>query len=114
MTGHRRARSLVRAHVITHGRIRPRHAGLDLVTLLIAANAPLTGLSPEQRRVMQLCHGGPLTVADIARYLGLPAVVVKILVSDLIDSGHLTRPAPAVLPDADLIKEVLDGLRARL
>lgn len=110
----RRLRSPVRSHVITRGRTSATHADLDHVTLLFAANAPLAGLGLDHRRVMTLCQGGPLTVADVAAHLSLPFAVVKILVSDLIDSGHLSRPAPVALPAPELLKEVLDGLRARL
>lgn len=110
----RRARSPVRSHVITHGRIRPTHEDLDRATLVFLTSAPRWGIGPDHRKVMDLCQDGPLTIADVADHLALPVAVVKILVSDLIDSGHLSRPAVVEPPAPELLKEVLDGLRSHL
>lgn len=115
---HRRERGLVRPYVVTDGRAHPTRNTLDLVTLVSAMNdRPLVGLSPEKRRVMELCRGGALSVAEVAGRLALAISVTKVLLSDLIDSGHIIARAPltrAVLPDAQLLQEVLDGLRSRL
>ncbi|MBT2490778.1 DUF742 domain-containing protein [Streptomyces sp. ISL-96] len=114
----RRERGLVRPYVVTDGRSRPTRNTLDLVTLVTAAaNRPLTGLSPEKRRVMELCRGGALSVAEVAGHLALAISVTKVLLSDLIDSGHITTRPPvprAQLPADQLLQEVLDGLRSRL
>ena len=43
--------------------------------------------------------------------------VTKVLLGDLVDSGHISTRAPiptAELPETQLLQEVLDGLRARL
>ncbi|TQM26551.1 DUF742 domain-containing protein [Nocardia bhagyanarayanae] len=113
MTRSRRDPDLVRAYVRTGGRSRPTRE-LDLVTLVVAALAPAPGASPDARRVMNLCSGrGVLSIAEIAAYLDLPPSVVKIVVSDLMDGGHLTTPTPAEnLPEIALLEEVLNGLRA--
>jgi hypothetical protein len=53
----------------------------------------------------------------VAGHLELPVSVTKILIADLMDSGHLVTRAPipaARLSDARILREVLDGLRARL
>ncbi len=57
-------------------------------------------------------HGG-LAVADIAAALQLPPSTIRILVSSLMDSGHLASPEAAVndQPEDDLLQKVLDGLR---
>jgi hypothetical protein len=85
---------------------------------VIAGRTQTTGLSPEKRRVMELCQGGALSVAEVAAHLALPASVTKVLLSDLVDSGHIvTRafaPEAADRPEDQLLREVLDGLRARL
>jgi hypothetical protein len=121
----------VRSYVVTDGRSHPTRNTLDLVTLLVAADdLPLTDLNPEKRRVMELCRPGVLCLAEVAGHLRLPVSVTKVLVADLMDSGHIvTRtPAPgdwappgrgeppsAARPyDARILREVLDGLRARL
>lgn len=109
---------LVRSYVVTEGRAHPTRNTLDLVTLLIAAgDLSSAGLGPEKRRVMELCRPGSLSLAEVAGRLQLPVSVTKVLVADLMDSGHIvTRaPIPAARPsDAGILQEVLDGLRARL
>ncbi|NJQ01573.1 DUF742 domain-containing protein [Streptomyces zingiberis] len=114
----RKERGLVRPYVVTDGRAHPTRNTLDLVTLVMAmTDRPLAGLSPEKRRLMDLCRGGALSVAEVAGHLDLAISVTKVLLSDLIDSGHITARAPvprAELPQAQLLQEVLDGLRARL
>jgi uncharacterized protein DUF742 len=115
---HRRERGLVRPYVVTDGRAHPTRNTLDLVTLVTAVdNRSPNGLSPEKRRVMELCRGGALSVAEVAGHLTLAISVTKVLLSDLIDSGHIMTRSPipkAQLPDAQLLQEVLDGLRSRL
>ncbi|GAB2908235.1 MULTISPECIES: DUF742 domain-containing protein [Streptomyces] len=122
---------LVRSYVVTDGRARPTRNTLDLITLLTAADdLPPTGLTPEKRRVTELCRHGALSLGEVAGHLGLPVSVTKVLVADLMDSGHITTRAPspgssypdeqgehpptARRFDAAILQEVLDGLRARL
>jgi hypothetical protein len=118
MTRRRHERALVRPHVVTGGRAHPTRNIFDLVTLMIVAyDEDLTDLSPEKRRVMELCGGGALSVAEIAGHLRLPVSVTKVLLSDLVDSGHITTRAgvPGIdVPDHRVLQEVLNGLRARL
>jgi predicted transcriptional regulator len=67
---------------------------------------------------MELCQGGALSVAEVAAHLALPVSVTKVLLSDLVDSGHVVTRASAAAETAQtedqLLKEVLNGLRARL
>lgn len=122
---------LVRSYVVTDGRSRPTRNTLDLITLLIAADdRPPTGLNPEKQRVMELCRPGALSLAEVAAHLRLPVSVTKVLVADLMDSGHIVTRTPspgfpdpthqgghppAARPfDVGILQEVLDGLRARL
>jgi hypothetical protein len=134
MTPRRNERALVRPHVVTGGRAHPSRNVFDLVTLVIAAGdppdragpaarpgtgPPLTGLSPEKVRIVELCRGGALSVVEISGHLGLPVGLTKVLLSDLVDSGHVSTragaAAAAVQPSqVSLLQEVLDGLRARL
>ncbi|WP_019930250.1 DUF742 domain-containing protein [Nocardia sp. BMG111209] len=104
---------LVRAYVRTGGRSRPTR-DIDLVTLVTAALDPAANATPDARRVMSVCdRRGALSIAEIAAYLDQPPSVVKIIASDLLDSGHLTIPTPVDnLPEAALLEEVLNGLRA--
>lgn len=114
---YRRQRALVRLHVVTGGRARPTRNIFDLVTLVMAARSDLTGLNPEKRRVLELCRGGALSVAEVAGHLSLPVSATKVLLSDLVDSGHIVTRVGGSDGGKDstrLLQEVLDGLRARL
>ncbi|GLY81208.1 DUF742 domain-containing protein [Actinoallomurus iriomotensis] len=117
MSPPRHDRALVRPHVVTGGRAHPTRNIFDLVTLVIASRTQVAGLSPEKRKVMELCQGGALSVAEVAAHLALPVSVTKVLLSDLVDSGHIVTRASAAEPaepSDHLLREVLDGLRARL
>lgn len=118
MTRRRNERALVRPHVVTGGRAHPTRNVFDLVTLVIATgDLPRTGLTPEKVRIVELCRGGALSVVEISGHLGLPIGITKVLLSDLVDGGHLTTRAGAPAaqqPKVRLLQEVLDGLRARL
>jgi hypothetical protein len=113
MSGPRRDPDMVRPYVRTAGRVRPRR-DVRVESVVIAANAPTNDLNGDTRLIMRLFAGerGGLAVADIAAALQLPPSTVRILVSALIDSGHLTIPvAVADQPELDLMRRVLDGLR---
>ncbi|PKW07635.1 Protein of unknown function [Streptomyces sp. 1222.5] len=114
MTGPRHDPDLIRPYVRTGGRNRPSR-DVRLETVVIAAPAPTGTLAPDARRVMRLFAGGRggLAVADIAAALELPPSTVRIIVSALMDSGHLSSPVPVQegRPGLDLLQEVLRGLR---
>lgn len=117
MSSRRREHRLIRPHVVTGGRAHPTRNTFDVVTLVTTARDQVAGLSPEKRRVMRLCQDGSLSVADLAARLELPISVTKVLLSDLIDSGHIATENPTPPPSRDelaLLQEVLNGLRARL
>jgi hypothetical protein len=109
---------LVRPYVITNGRGLADGDRFDLVTLVTAtAESPRTGpLDPEKRALVDLCQGGYLSVAEIAGHMALPIGIVKVLLSELVENGHLMTRAPippAQLTDIAILQEVLDGLQAR-
>ncbi|OKJ83695.1 hypothetical protein AMK32_17390 [Streptomyces sp. CB01883] len=105
---------MIRPYVRTGGRNRPSR-DVRLETVVIAASGPTGTLAPDARRVMRLFAGGRggLAVADIAAALELPPSTVRIIVSALMDSGHLSSPVPVQegRPGLDLLQEVLRGLR---
>ncbi|MFJ4918652.1 DUF742 domain-containing protein [Streptomyces sp. NPDC088725] len=110
--------ALVRPYVITNGRELVDDNKFSLITLVTAAaDAPRTAnLDPEKRRLLDLCAGGYLSVAEISGHSHLPVGVVKILLADLTEEGYLfTRsPIPAAkLVDRQILEEVLNGLQAR-
>ena len=112
----RDAGPVVRPYALTGGRTEPATGEiLDLIAIVVAARTgDLTGLSPEHRKILSLC-GQPVTVADVASDTGLPLGVVRVLLADLLVQGRLTvmrQQQAGERPSADLLEEVLHGLRA--
>ncbi|MCX4966062.1 DUF742 domain-containing protein [Streptomyces sp. NBC_00654] len=107
---------LIRPYTVINGRTRPS-ATLDLLSLIMATGSEPRGhLGPEHTEALALCRE-PMSVAEIAALLRLPAVVTKVLLCDLVDCGAVTAHAPAFhdLPtDRSLLEAVLDGLRRQL
>ncbi|MET9600487.1 MULTISPECIES: DUF742 domain-containing protein [unclassified Streptomyces] len=103
-----------RLYVITGGRSGPSTAvHLDLVTLVVAKGPPRPEMQPEQADILRMCQA-PLSVAEIAAYVGLPVSVVTVLVGDLMAAKRvrIRPPVPAAqLPDLALIEAVIDGLQ---
>lgn len=107
---------LIRPYTVSGGRTRPT-AELDLMSLVMATGAvSQMYLGPEHSEALGLCQG-PVSVAEIAGHLRLPAVVTKILLSDLMDTGAVTVRPPHNFDnpsDCSLLEAVLDGLRRQL
>lgn len=109
---------LIRPYTVSNGRTRPS-AHFDLLTMVMATGVrPDTDLGPDHDQVLVLCRG-PLSVAEVAAHVRLPAVVTKVLLSDLVDCGAVTTRAPvpveaAIPTDRSLLEAVLHGLHARL
>jgi hypothetical protein len=108
---------VVRPYTVTGGRSQPRTGDLDLLTYVEALYAPeadLIHLQPEHRTILAMAANA-VSVAEIAARVDLPLGVVRVLVGDLLqedlvvcyDSGATTRP-----PDENVLKAVIDGLRA--
>jgi len=114
-------RELVRTHVILGGRGVPRHDVFHDISIVRVADEALHRadtvlLAPEPRRVLTLCRFGGLSVAEIAAHLRLPITAVKVLLCDLLDSGHIIAveqitPAPRDHRSHEFLERVLDGLR---
>jgi hypothetical protein len=109
---------MVRPYAMVSGRTRPKPAGEDLtLTTQVRALRTTTDqgtLSVEHLEIIKLCRK-PLSVAEVAAYLHAPLVVVKVLLSDLIQRGDVitSGPATTVVPvDMNLLQKVLDGVRA--
>lgn len=107
---------VVRLYAVTAGRARPS-AVFDLIAVVHAEDGD--GLpspaSPEQTTILGLCRNASRSVADIAADCDLPVGVVRVLLGDLLDAGLIgvSRPVPpAQLPDAGILREVINGLRA--
>ncbi|AVT29859.1 MULTISPECIES: DUF742 domain-containing protein [unclassified Plantactinospora] len=109
--------SALRPYVLTKGRARPSRNTISVDTLLIATDpAPSLPLSAgrQERALLAMCRG-LLSLVEVAARLELPVSVVRVLASDLVDSGHLTARAGSpdtAQPSRELLQEVLNGLRA--
>jgi hypothetical protein len=107
---------LVRPFAVTRGRAGKHLHGLDILTLVMSARpeADSAGLDREYREILRLCEHRALSVAEIAAHMNLLLAAVKVLVSDLIDSGYLIHQQPrpaAAKPDIKLLQAVLNGVR---
>jgi hypothetical protein len=103
---------------MTAGRARPTSEAFDLIAVIDAGDVneeSSPDRSPEHAAILALCRAAPRSVADIAADSDLPVGVVRVLLGDLLDDGHISvsRPVvPAQLPDERILREVIDGLRA--
>ncbi|GGZ28312.1 DUF742 domain-containing protein [Streptomyces nitrosporeus] len=112
---------VVRPYAMTRGRTgsASRHR-LDLIAIVVPepeADDPGRDrtLSPEHVEIVELCSDMPQSIAELASGLDLPVGVVRVLVGDLVEEQlvHVTRPVPpAELPDVNILREVINGLRA--
>ena len=111
----REAGPVVRPYAMTGGRVRPT-TGIDLMAFVVARpyDGPLPPLlQPEHRAILDVTRQ-PLPVAEIAAHLDLALGVVRVLLGDLLAEGliALHEPATAGLPDENILKAVVNGLRA--
>lgn len=98
----------LRPFLVTSGRTRPAVEGLRFETLVEATALSGHDLRFEAARIHELCHTA-IGVAELSANLQIPFGATRVLVSDLIGSGHLY--VHDSLAKADLYTE---GLVARL
>lgn len=107
---------LVRPYAVTNGRTTAS-LQLDLLSLVVATGTGVHGgLEPDHVEVLGLCLR-PASVAEIAARLRLPAVITKILLSDLVDCGAVRTadpPPAAETANRVLLERLLDGLQRRI
>jgi DNA-directed RNA polymerase specialized sigma24 family protein len=114
---------VVRPYAMTRGRTsHAAEAKLDLIALVLAqddeADAEVDDdrtLSPEHLDIVEHCRVQSVSVAELAADLDLPVGVVRVLIGDLLEAGHVLvhQPVPpAELPDESILREVINGLRA--
>ncbi|SRR5690606_13105190 len=108
---------VVRPYAVTSGRTRPSRGTFDLVTNIVATCAPSSlgaGHSPEQVAIVRLSQR-PIAVAEISAHLDLPLSVVRVILGDLLHSGHIavrsSQPADLQI-SVDTLEAMLDGLRS--
>lgn len=105
---------LVRPFLVAGGRTRPSRQDLEMITLVVAnSDGPVAVGSPEHSEIIRHCQQ-PISVAEVAALMNLPLVVIKVILSDLIEQGYLifrSPPTVADVPNLDLLEAVLDGIR---
>ncbi|WP_067479191.1 DUF742 domain-containing protein [Actinomadura hibisca] len=109
---------LVRAYALTRGRARPATSGegFEMIAIIVAVDRPAATpeIGPEHLAILDLCRS-PQSVAEISARLGLPLVVVRVLLGDLLSRGHIAVRRPEERPQAvtqNLLREMLHGLQA--
>ncbi len=87
-----------------------------MATLIVSRTAPAPGLQHEHEEILRRCRD-PLSVAELGAHLGLPFNILAVLLTDLLEAGHVEArdPIPAHGagrgPDLALLEEVLSGLQ---
>lgn len=103
-----------RLYTVTGGRSRSADS-FDLVTLVVSECRPPPECSRSTRRSSTCAATRPPSSRSPPN--SLPVTVVRILLDDLRAMGRITARHPrtaashAALPDSELLKEVLHGLR---
>jgi hypothetical protein len=107
---------LIRPYAVTNGRTSPS-LRLDLMSMVVATGTgPHGPLEPDHLQALGLCLR-PVSVAEVAARLRLPAAVTKVLLSDLVDCGAVRAAPPQPASDTSnrvLLERLLDGLQRRL
>lgn len=104
----------VRPYTITSGRTR---ATVDLpleATVLHHTTGPYGAQTPPAQRILEVCHRR--SVAEVAALTAMPVGVVRVLLGDLIEQGHLRLQATITEQSTrderiELIERTLRGLR---
>lgn len=108
---------VVRPYAMTQGRVAPEGGEFDLVAFVVAVageDAEGAGLQPEHHAIVA-ASWEPVSVVELASALDLSIGVVRVLLGDLRSAGliSLYEPPAASQPhDVDVLKAVVNGLRA--
>ena len=107
----------VRPYAITRGRTTPASGTfiglIDIVVAVSGLPQSAMALGPEYRELLARCQH-PIAVVDLASDVDLPTGVIRVLLSDLRESGWVRIISPQQQRPATnqrLLQEVLDGLR---
>ncbi|UOE21858.1 DUF742 domain-containing protein [Thermobifida halotolerans] len=107
---------LIRPYSLTRGRTRPSRSDFAMTSQVVAVPTvtPPTDLEPEHHLILRSC-AAPASVAELASRTGLPLGVLRILLSDLLDGGHVMvheSQWQRRRPDVHTLRTVLDRIRA--
>lgn len=113
----RRAANRARPYTLTAGRTRPRiELGIEATVEAVMSSETSWGVADVRTVIIEMC-GDRQSIAEISSYADMPIGVIRVLVADLIESGHLRVNATladhaTVAEQRRLIERTLDGLRA--
>jgi hypothetical protein len=116
MTGRPRAEDdgrLVPPYIVTGGRTHSSADDLALETLVTTTSAGMARADHhvfEQRRILMTCRD-PMSIAEVAAELEVPAGVARVLVGDLVSDGMLRTTGPTDRNE-QLIRRLIDGVRS--
>jgi hypothetical protein len=82
----------VRPYAVTGGRVRSALSDLPLEALVEVMPGAVSGrgLTPEKRAILQHAAHTYVSIAELSALLRLPLGVVRILVADMQEEGHIT------------------------
>ena len=108
---------VVRPYAMTQGRVAPSNGEFDLVAFVVATAPDAgadAGLHPEHHAIMATAWE-PISVVELASTLDLSIGVIRVLLGDLRSAGLISMyepPAASQSHDVDVLKAVVNGLRA--
>src|SRR4051812_22720908 len=108
---------VVRPYAMTQGRVAPSGDQFDLVAFVVATvpdTAADASLQPEHHAIVAAAWE-PVSVVELASTLDLSVGVIRVLLGDLRSAGLISLyepPAAAQPHDVDVLKAVVNGLRA--
>lgn len=106
--------SLIRPYSLTGGRTRPSRSDFSMTSQVVAVSmVPPDQVDPEVELILSLC-ARPVSVAEVASRSGFALGVVRILLADLLDQGHVrvhTSGWERRRPDAGTLRSVLERIR---
>lgn len=112
----RHSASRARPYALTGGRTRPQiELPLEATVQAVVSGAPPGTLDDVRSMIVALCSGRQ-SIAEVSSHANMPIGVTRVLVADLVESGHLHVHATltdrsTVTERQGLIERTLDGLR---
>lgn len=103
----------VRPFLVTAGRTQADIEGLAFETLVESIGTTSDGLVFEPAAVHRLCQTAT-GIAEISAHLSIPITTVKVIVGDLVNSGHVRVYATidnAEDGDVQLMNRIITGVR---
>lgn len=105
---------LVRPYAVAKGRVTAERSDeLEFITLVTATGSPSSELDAEHRAILRM-SATPISIAELSGLMKLPAMVVKVLVSDLLYDQAVTVQTPELSNDLEMLEALLVGLQQRL